>query len=396
MSQFLSAWEEYAQSVTDAPLDFLHSAGLMALSAISLGRRWIERGVNGVHPNLFLMLVAGSSRDRKSYCVSDLGMTVIRSVEQRRIGPEDFSPEALVTALLPEDGKSRNRMVIAQPEFGEYLARSTRQYGSMASATLCKLYDGQTFPYKRAKGAMVTVKNPRVSFFGSVAFGMLAKYGDPADWDTGFYARFLWVIASQRRPRSEIVPPANPDGFARASAALRDLRDRLKASKRPLEISKEATDLVKAFGESIPEEELNPALSACRERLLNIVLKLALIYQIDLDHNAKIGKEAMEKAIAFAQRSWSAAQIAYTESTDSQLGKNTNRIWKALWDSPEQRLARRDIYRKLHLSAPDFNAAIDVLLKLGVVMRCGVSVEGTTKPIVGFKALEPYPDVQRR
>lgn len=390
MSQFLSIWEEYAQSVTDAPHDFLHAAGLMGISTIALGRRWIERGVNGVHPNLYLMLVAGSSRDRKSYCVSELGMTLIRSVEPRRIGPEDFSPEALVTMLLPEEGKLRNKMIIPQPEFGKYLARSKRDYGASASTVLCQLYDGATFDYKRSKGPRIAVKDPRVSFFGGVAFGMLAQHGNPLDWATGFYARFLWVIPSARRPRAEIIPPANHDGLNRSIDALRDLRLKLKAARRPLEISKEATDLVREFGDSIPEGDLNSDLSASRERLLNTTLKLGLIYQIDLDHNARIGKPAMELAIGFAQRSWSAIQIAYGESMNSQLNKNANRVWKTLWEAQEQRLARRDIYRRLHLGVSDFNAAVDVLMKLGVVVKCMVSVEGTPKPIGGFKATEAY------
>lgn len=390
MSQFLSIWEEYAQSVTDAPLDFLHASGLMGLSAISLGRRWIARGVNGVHPNLYLMLVAGSSRDRKSYCVSDLGMTLIRSVEPRRIGPEDFSPEALVTMLLPEERRLRNKMVIPQPEFGKYLARSKRDYGASASTVLCQLYDGATFDYKRSKGPRIVIKDPRVSFFGGVAFGMLAQHGNPLDWATGFYARFLWVIPSARRPRAEIVPPANQEGLTRAIAALRDLRFKLKVARRPLEISKEATDLVREFGDSIPEGDLNSDLSASRERLLNTTLKLGLLYQIDLDHNARIGGAAMERAVAFAQRSWGAIQIAYGESMNSQLNKNANKIWKLLGESSEHRMARREIYRRLHLGASDFNAAIDVLLKLGVVVRCPVSVEGTSKPVIGFKATEAY------
>lgn len=390
MSQFLAQWEEYAQGVTDAPLDFLHSAGLMALSTVSLGRRWIDRGVNGVHPNLFLMLVAGSSRDRKSFCVSDLGMTLIRSVEPKRIGPEDFSPEGLVSTLLPKDGKRLRAIVVPQPEFGEYLARSSKQYATTASSNLCKLYDGQTFNFKRSKGEMVAVKDPRVSFFGGVAFGMLAKYGDPADWATGFYARFLWVMPTSRRPRNEVIPPANEDGFARCSNALRDLRDRLKASRRSLGISEEAMKLVKDFGETIPEKDLNPDLSASRERLLNIVLKLGMLYQVDRDHNAHIGKEAMERAVIFATRSWIATKLAYSESTHSQLSKNANRIWKLLWESTDNRLPRREAYRRLHLGASDFNAATDVLEKLGVLRKCQVAVEGTTKPVVGFMAAEPY------
>lgn len=390
MSQFLTLWEEYAQSVTDAPMDFLHSAGLMALSTISIGRRWIDRGVGGVHPNLYLMLVAGSTRDRKSFSVSELGGTLIRAVEARRIGPEDFSPESLVTTLLPEEGKSRNKMIILQPEFGKYLARSKQQYGASMSAILCQLYDGATFPYKRSKGPLITIKDPRVSFFGGVAFGMLAQHGNPLDWATGFYARFVWVMPSARRPRAEIPPAANPSGFKRAADALKSLKSLLKAAPKPLELGKEAQDVMRDLQVAIPEENLNADLGASRERLLNAALKLALIYQIDEDHNARIGKAAAERASALAVRSWAATKLAYGESMDSQLSKDTNRIWKVFTDAPDMRLSTREAYRKLHMTAPAFNAAIDVLLKLGVMHKCMVVLEGHTKPTNGYRLTSPY------
>lgn len=390
MSQFLALWEEYAQSVTDAPMDFLHSAGLMALSGVSLGRRWIDRGVNGIHPNLYVMLLAGSSRDRKSFCVDDLGMGLLRDVEPKRVGPEDFSPEGLVTTLITKDGPPRNKIVIPQPEFGKYLARSKQQYGASTSAILCQLYDGSTFRYQRSGKPLLTIPNPRVSLFGGVAFGMLAQHGNPMDWVSGFYARFLWVIPSARRPRFDVTPPANPALRGRCVDALKDLKLRLKAARRPLELSSGAKEAISAFTATIPEEGLDAALAASRERLMNTALKLALLYQVDVDHGVAISKESMEKAVAFADRSWAATRVAYAESMESQLGRDVNQIWGALTKAPEMRMPRRDLYRKLHMSAPMFNAAIDVLLKLGVVAKCAVSVGGTPKPTVGYKATEPY------
>jgi hypothetical protein len=390
MSQFLSQWEEYAHGVTDAPTDFLHAAGIMALSGISLGRRWIARGVNGIHPNLYVMLLAGSSRDRKSFCVDDLGMGLLRDVEKRRVGPEDFSPEGLISALITKDGPPRNKLVIPQPEFGKYLARSKQQYGASTSAILCQLYDGSTFEHQRSGKPPLPVKNPRVSLFGGVAFGMLAQHGNPMDWVSGFYARFLWVIPSARRPRNAITPPANPEARNRCVIALRDLKTRLKAARRPLELSTGAREAVEAFTATIPEEGLDAALSASRERLMNTVLKLGLLYQIDVDHCAIISRESMERAVVFAGRSWAATRLAYGESMETPVGKDVNRIWKCLTEAPEMRMARRDIYRKLHLGAPMFNVAVDVLMKLGVVSKCSVAVEGTKKPVVGFVATEAY------
>lgn len=389
MSQFLAQWEEYAQSVTDAPMDFLHSAGLMALSGIALGRRWIERGADGIHPNLYIMLLAGSSRDRKSYCVDKLAMKVLRAVEAKRIGPEDFSPEGLVTALLPRDGVKRNKMVIPQPEFGKYLARSKQQYGASTSAVLCQLYDGATFGYQRSGKPPLPIKEPMVSLFGGVAYGMLVQHGNPMDWVSGFYARMLWVIPRERRPKFDPPPPANPIGFERAAAALRELKMRLKASRRPLGLGKAAEQYYIGFSGTIPDDLTDPALAACRERLMDATLRLALLYQVDIDHNAEIGLGAMERACEFAGRAWEAAKVAYRESDGSEMDRASIRIWKYLTEQPEMLLPRRDIYRSLSMRVAAFNASIEALMKLGVVVKCSISVPGS-KPIPGFRVLEAY------
>lgn len=392
MSQFLSRWEEYAHGVTDAPSDFLHAAGLIALSGITLGRRWIDRGVNGIHPNIYVMLLAGSSRDRKSYCVDDLGIGLLRDVESRRVGPEDFSPEGLVSSLIKRgDEPLRNKIIIPQPEFGKYLARSKQQYGASTSAILCQLYDGTTFDYQRSGKPPLTIKAPCVGLFGGVAFGMLAQHGNPMDWVSGFYARFLWVIPSARRPRNDITPPANPQGRAACVAALRDLKVRLKAAKRPLELSPGAREALSAFTATIPEEGLDAALSASRERLMNATLKLALIYQVDADHGAAISRESMVKATDFATRSWAACRLAYAETMETPVGKDVNRLWECLSEAPNGKLSRREAYRKLHMGAANFNVAINILLQLGVVAKCSVvSATGAEKVVMGYQAIEPY------
>lgn len=392
MSQFLAQWEEYAQSVTDAPHDFLHAAGIVALSGISLGRRWLERGADGIHPAIYVMLLAGSSRDRKSYCVDKLAMKILRKVETKRVGPEDFSPEGLVTSYLPHDGVKRNKKVIPQPEFGKYLARSKQQYGASTSAVLCQLYDGATFDYQRSGKPPLTVKAPLTSLFGGVAYGMLVQHGNPMDWVSGFYARMLWVIPRERRPKFDPPPPANPEGFERCVRALRDLRDRLKAARRPLALTKDAENYYIEFAKTIPDDLIDPALAASRERLMDAVLRLSIIYQVDLNHNTDISVHAMRLACDFGSRAWAATKVAYRESDGTEMDRDTVRIWRYLSAQPEMAMCRRDLYRNLNMRVAAFNAASEGLIKLGVLVKTAVKTEGSAKPLPGYKVIDAYVD----
>ena len=383
MSQFLAAFERYAVTVTDAPMDFLHAAGLACLSTVSLSRRWIERG-NGIHPNLFLMLLAGSSADRKSTAVK-LGVDLLEKVEKSRVGPTDFSGEGLISSLAARgDVKPKTRIILPVSEFGNYLATASRQHGATLSPTLCQVYDGDSFSRVRSGKPVQRIVKPRVSMLGGVAFGMLTKYGDPTDWVTGFYARILWIMPSQRRPRFSLAPEPDRAAGRIAHENLADLRLQLKAGPKPLGIDPKALSVYEEFAESVPADHADPAIAATRERLMNAVWKLALIYQIDLDHDAPISRQATDSAVQFAKRSWDAFKIAYAASSGSALGRNANRIWVAVSAAPDGFTPRRELYRRLHIPVDEFMPAMDVLLKLGVVRQ------RTKDRQVGLEVLELY------
>lgn len=384
MSQFLAAYEKYAASVTDAPHDFLHAAGLSALSTISLSRRWIERGSSGIQASLFMMLLAGSSRDRKSTAVNQ-AIDLLREVEPARVGPEDFSGEGLIWALCPQNGGiAKTRMIIPAPEFGNYLATAAKNHGNNMSPTLCRLYDGDTFERARSGQKMLKVKKPRVSMLGGVAFGMLEKYGDPTDWVTGFFARVLWISPMKRRPRFSAPPEPNKHEYMVVRDKLRDLRTMLKVQKMPLAVSPGALQVYEAFDNELPAELPDPAQAAQRERLMISTLKLSLLYQVDLDHNAAISTQAMDAAVQFSRRSWESFQIAYADSTGSTLGKTAKRIWRYLTDCEERTCLKRDLYRATHCNVEDFMPAVELLIKLGAI----VAVQRNR--IAAFKCVEPY------
>jgi hypothetical protein len=370
MSQFLAAYEQYAASVTDAPPDFLHAAGLAALSTISLGRRWIERGSSGIQANVFFMLLAGSSRDRKSTAVNQ-SVDLLREVEPGRVGPEDFSGEGLIWALCPQDGAAgKTKMIIPAPEFGNYLATASKNHGNNMSPTLCRLYDGDTFERVRSGKKVAKIKKPRVSMLGGVAFGMLEKYGDPTDWVTGFFARVLWISPTRRRPRFAAPPEPNRHEYMLVRDKLRDLRLVLKAQRMPLALSREALQIYEAFDHELPADLPDPAQGAQRERLMISTLKLSLLYQVDLNHNAAISAQAMDAAVQFSRRSWESFQIAYADSTGSTLGKTAKRIWRYLTSECAEQghvCPKRDLYRAVHCNVEDFMPAIELLCKLGVI-----------------------------
>lgn len=395
MSRFLRAYEECFAKMTDAPPEFGHASGLAILSTVALGRRWVERGSGKVTPNLFLMLTAGSSRDRKSTTVQT-AMKMIAAVEPRRVGPEDFTAEGIVSHMRsrPGTGKTRSKIILGIEEFGNYLATAQRAYGSNMSATLCKLYDGQSFERVRSGKKAVKITSPKLNLLGGVAYGMLEKFADPLEWITGFFARIIWIIPMAQRERFAVQPEFPAAEWMQAVDDLKHLTTELKMTYEnsgAFKIADDASAMYRAFAAeaSAAAEKLgDPAMVAQRERLNNTVLKLAMLYQIDIDPMQPISARAMERAIFFAKQAWLGFWRVYTRTDGTPFGRLVNKVWRRMTEL--KRVNRRDLYRAVHLKVDEITPAIDLLLKAGILSQTRVQPAEGGPASLGYEVLIPY------
>lgn len=367
MSRFLSSFRTFVSAISDTPNEFIEAAGLVCLSTIAMGRRWIPKG-NEIRPNLFVMLIAGSSRDRKSTALSH-ALDLIDDVEPERIGPDDFTAEALVRHMstpFKGDRPAKNVQTIGIREFGTYLAQA-QTYGATASAQLCKLYDGDSFKQIRATREPLQVDKPRLTIIAACAFGMFERYADPKDWNTGFYARFLFIPALNRKPRNDIPPGQALVERECAMARLVDLRRELLEVSGPMAMLPAAEEVFRSFLTSFGPESTDPAENASMERLYNTTLKLALLYQIDLAPERPIGPEAMSLATAFGKVAWAGFQRAYRTSAGDDSSRLFRKLWKAISESKECGVDRSILLRNFHLAAGRFDQILRTLIANGIV-----------------------------
>lgn len=376
MSRFLAAYQEFISKSTDAPPEFGHAGALACLSTVALGRRWIDRGSNGIKPNLYLMLVAESSRDRKSTSV-DTALAMLKLVEPDRVGPKDFTAEGLVAHMsrkLPAPANQeitvggagqpqRSCLLIPMSEFGQYLSTS-QSYGMTTAATLCALYDGQDYDRVRSGAPPLFIGSPKVSLLAGVAFGMLEKYADSRDWSTGFFNRFLFVCPTPKtqRVRFDTEPPFPRAEWDTARAHLVDLATALESDKRAMSISPEALEVYLKLAEVIPANLEDAVEAAQRERLLNAAWKLAMLYQIDMDHTAPIGAAASHAACAFILSSWDAFKRIYQRTATDDLGRLMQRVTEYIDARPEG-CSRRELLGHFKVAASRLQPAIDTLVK---------------------------------
>lgn len=376
MSRFLESWRTYMEKTTDTPSEFIEASGLACLSGIAMGRRYIARGAE-IRPNLFMMLVAGSSRDRKSYSIEKT-TDILRDVEPERVGPDDFTAEALATrmAVSTKPGvTARSIQYIGIEEFGVYLAQAA-SYNTTSNAILCKLYDGSSF--ERARQGItknIFVDKPRLTIFAACAFAMFERYADPKDWNTGFYARFLFVPGITRRPKNDIQPAAAPFEAELTRANLSDLRDALGLNQA-VAVLPQAEDVFREYAREFGEESSDAAEQASRERLLNTTWKLGLLYQLDIDPAHPIGPEAMVQACAFSRMAWQGFQLAYRQTAGDEFSRTMRKVWDDVDTAGPEGIKRTALLRKHHLSARILDQIVKLLISYAAIWARKVPTGG--------------------
>jgi len=318
----MAPFRQFFAKAVDAPFEYGEAAALMTLSTVALGRRALDYGQNGVRPNLFMMLAGDSSVARKSTCVG-FAQSLIAEVDDQRIGPRDYTVEGLLRWMQEKDPvtkKGRNKVTLFAEEFGGDLARMEAYAGTMAT-DFCALYDGQSFTKVRAKSGSISIQDPRVSLFAACAYPMMQKHLKPRDWFTGYLMRFVFVTPNPytMRPSTPHAPPFPHPEFRACVSALKILRDDLYQSRSThakLQLDSQASSFFTQVVSALrPTQGMSHITQTYLARFSVNLLKLSLLYQLDLDPYSNVSTLAVQQATNFAlQVCWPSFETAYAKT----------------------------------------------------------------------------------
>ena len=142
---------------TEIPDIFALWCGIAGISCV-LGRRlWIDMGTYTIYPNLYVVLVAGSGRCRKSTVVNMIEKLIFQLDPRPNLISQKITPEALIDALKVTEVTEKKIFVrqtsegfVIIDELSTFLNRKT--YESGLASLLIPLYDcKEGFDY-RTKG----------------------------------------------------------------------------------------------------------------------------------------------------------------------------------------------------------------------------------------------------
>ena len=207
---FIDRYVDYGWSVTDAPRQYHVAGGAIMLSAIMCPHVTLPAQHTKIRPNLWAMILAGTTVTRKSTSM-DLAMTTLQEV----LAADDFlmgtdgSPEGILTELQQRDGKTS---VFHRDEITGFMEGAVKKdYNAGLLQMLTSLYDGRQ-EKRTLRSGTIDVKKPRLILWCGGIKSQMQEVLSIEHIRSGFLPRFIVVsgttTSDQLRP---IGPPQDYD-----------------------------------------------------------------------------------------------------------------------------------------------------------------------------------------
>lgn len=213
---FIDRYMNYGWSVTDAPKQYHIAGGAIILSTIICPHVTLPAQHTKIRPNLWAMILAGTTVTRKSTSM-DLAVRTLGEV----LPSDDFlmgtdgSPEGILTELQVRDGKAS---LFHRDEITGFIEAATKkEYNAGMLQSLTSLYDGRQ-EKRTLRSGNIDVKKPRLILWCGGIRSQMAEVISIEQIRSGFIPRFLVVSGSTT---SDQIRPIGPPTDESATNSLK-------------------------------------------------------------------------------------------------------------------------------------------------------------------------------
>ena len=392
------------------PMIFHQAAGLWLLST-AIGRRLYGEAPWGVklYPNLYLMLIAGTTFYRKSTAYK-LAEQVARQAIPHMLMPTPGSPERFQEALagrLPSNfdkltKPQQERLTRAQPfaaqrgllkdeVAGLFGTINKRDYMTGMKDLLMELYDCPDYFDKDTQSGLNIVENAALSILGVTTPAGLGSAVSQTDWANGLLIRFALLT-----PEPDYKERTASKTYQTAPQSLLDdlqtLHDRLPSpqqtemglkapSAKRLEV--ECWAKCQAYGDELRklcapgrDTELDDRLKGVYGRMHVQAFKLAFLFAaldwLDTSDDVPtvtVNHWQVGQAIAEDWRKSAHRLLEQLDKSGEALHekRHQDRLLTAIRTTAASGIAMRDLYRKLNLPAKQARQYVQDLIRAGLI-----------------------------
>ena len=205
---FIERYMGWAKELTDAPLQYHQAGAFIILSALLSGNVYLSTSHDRIYPNLWFMILAGTTLTRKSTAMR-IAMNTLRDVDTRPEMATDGSIEGILAGLRDRPGQPS---IFLKDEFTGLLeAIAHKDYMAGFAEQLTKLYDGDNIK-RLLRKETIEITNPRFIVFAGGIKDRTQELLTEEQVMSGFIPRFVFIsgesnvenIRPTRPPEAEV------------------------------------------------------------------------------------------------------------------------------------------------------------------------------------------------
>lgn len=407
---FIDRYVKYGWSVTDAPRQYHVAGGAIILSTIICPQVTLPAQHTKIRPNLWAMILAGTTVTRKSTCV-DLAVRTLSEVlpiEDFLMGT-DGSPEGILTELQDRDGKAS---LFHRDEITGFIESATKkEYNAGILQALTSLYDGRQ-EKRTLRSGTITVKKPRLILWCAGIKSQMQEVLSIEHIRSGFIPRFIVVsgttTSDQIRPIGPPVDAHETEGIKNEiveelygitdfwmpkpkvqtmSLGTTTTKRTVIQGEREMKATPEAWDRMRwltfdavKLGENSSSPDIyTPMYVRLADSIIKIAILLAgarnsLVLELnDICQAIRLSDIFLDSATDFARAVEQAPDI-------TQWEKKADKILKYIRDKHPTPVTRSEVMRRFHVKAHDVSDVEATLIMRGHIKlstKRGFTANGT-------------------
>lgn len=373
---FIDEYTEYASNLCAAPPIF-HRMVAYAIIGIALKNRVFYRhGINKIHTNIWLTLLAPSSAYHKSTAINT-GLQILNRAVPGLIYPSEFSHEKIIEIL-----QERPQGTFVFLEFLSLMGLLNRDYMAATKSFLTELWDIPEWYERETKGTSLIIEEPVISILSATTLQWFLEQLKETDLLGGFLPRFIFLPCKER-VIDKSRPPA-VDEIKRKELAFR-LGEMVNIGEHnEMTMSEMAGKLYdewyRKYSNGQQEHSRSSALTVKSDIYL---IKFAMILEIAETGSSIISEKSMREAIINID--WINNSIVSLMDADVSFSKfeaQKKKIIRLI--KAKEGLARSEILRGAHVSSQFLNQILQTLIEDNSIIMKSSKENGDDKPTTRF------------
>ena len=361
---FMETYLEYTSN-QESPKEFHRWVALSIIGAV-IGRSiWIPRVKYTTYPNLYVIIVAGSAKCRKSIALS-IGKNILSSLEAPpMMFAQKITTEALIQALH-EENKQKDYCdgIICASELSVFLGGDAVHSGIIP--TLTDLYDSpSTWTYHTRGRGKEELKNVTLSLLGASTRDWLRTSIPEEAIGGGFTSRIIFVC--EDAPSRLILFPGNMENDETIKAKLVHDLSEISKLTGAIHFSAEAQAVAIEWYEREAIEIRNEKTDGYYGRKHDTMFKVATILSVAESAKMIVEAKHIKEALRLMEINEKHLPEILESVTSNSFGGNTEKIFKII--KRFGKIKHQELLRKCwrYANASDLSEIMKTLTESGEV-----------------------------